>query len=103
VGGFGFGNVVPPHNTGAAGFAEALSAAIAVKHARGEDTSRDKLLLSKVLGFLLRQQWTRSNCFGCNEDALGAVSEHTHSPITRIDFVQHTWAAFGHGSKALLL
>src|SRR5262249_21587930 len=27
-GGFGLGNVVPPHNTGAAGFAEALAAAI---------------------------------------------------------------------------
>ncbi len=103
VGGYGFGNVIPPHNTATAGFGEALSAAMAVKHARGEDIEADKRLLTSVLRFLLRQQWSQRNCFGCVPDALGAVSEHTHSPITRIDFVQHTWAALGHGSEALSL
>jgi hypothetical protein len=103
VGGFGFGNVIPPHNTGAAGFGEALSAAIAVKHARGESIAAEQRLLEKVLGFLQRQQWTEQNCFGCTADALGGISEHTHSPITRIDFVQHTWAALGHGQRALQL
>ncbi len=103
VGGFGFGNVIPPHNTGAAGFAEALSAAIAVKHARDESADEMKERLSDIMRFLLRQQWTEQNCFGCRRNALGAISEHTHSAISRIDFAQHTWAALGHGSSALAL
>jgi hypothetical protein len=103
VGGLGFGNVIPPHNTGAAGFGEALAAAIAVKHARGQSVEAEQALLTKVLGFLQRQQWTEENCFGCTPDAIGAVSEHTHSPTTRIDFVQHAWAALGHGAEALRL
>jgi hypothetical protein len=103
VGGYGFGNVIPPHNTGAAGFAEALSAAIAVKHARGEPTDAEDERLHLVMRFLLRQQWTKSNCFGCSRKALGAISEHTHSPVSRIDFAQHTWAALGHGRSALAL
>ncbi len=103
VGGFGFGNVIPPHNTGAAGFGEALAAAISVKRAQGRDVTRDQELLRKVMTFLKRQQWTEDNCFGCNSRALGSLSEHTHSPITRIDFVQHAWAAWGHGERALAL
>ena len=35
---------------------------------------------------------------GCDPLALGSLSEHTHSPITRIDFVQHAWAALGYES-----
>ncbi|MEN9578311.1 MAG: hypothetical protein RJA70_1320, partial [Pseudomonadota bacterium] len=37
VGGHGFGAIVPPHNTGTSGFAEAMAAAIAVKKARAEE------------------------------------------------------------------
>jgi hypothetical protein len=103
VGGMGFGNVIPPHNTGAAGFGEALSAALHVRKARGLPLTDEKTTLGHVLAFLLRQQWTPDNCFGCVPDALGAISEHTHSPVTRIDFVQHAWAALGHGRVALLL
>jgi hypothetical protein len=103
VGGMGFGNVIPPHNTGSAGFGEALSAAIALKKARGEPIAREQHKLRQVLGFLVRQQWTPNNCLGCVPAALGAISEHTHSAITRIDFVQHAWAALGNGEQMLLL
>lgn len=103
VGGFGFGNVIPPHNTGAAGVGEALAAAIAVKQARQLPVERERAVLAKVLAFLLRQQWTEDNCFGCLPEALGSMSEHTHSPITRIDFVQHALAAMGHGRRVLEL
>jgi hypothetical protein len=103
IGGMGFGNVIPPHNTGAAGFGEALSAALHVRKANGLPLDEEQATLRRVLGFLLRQQWTPNNCFGCVRDAVGAISEHTHSPVTRIDFVQHAWAALGHGSVALAL
>lgn len=96
IGGFGFGNVVPPHNTGTAGFAEAMAAAIAVKHARNEDVASDVALLRQAVAFLVRQQWTPKNCFACVPEAMGSISEHTHSPTTRIDFVQHAWAGIGH-------
>src|SRR5690606_23258984 len=62
VGGMGFGNVVPPHNTGAAGLGEALAAAIAVGKARGEGMVRERAVLRDILGFLERQQWTPDNC-----------------------------------------
>ncbi len=101
LGGFGFGNVIPPHNTGAAGFGESMAALVSVKKARGEDTVQDERLLALVLGFLLRQQWTPETCFGCAPDVVGSMSEHMHSPITRIDFTQHAWAAVGHGSAVL--
>jgi hypothetical protein len=101
-GGFGFGQLVPPHNTGAAGFGEALAAAIDILEARDEDAAREKLLLGRVLGFLLRQQWSSDNCFACaTRLVVGGMSEHTHSAITRIDFVQHAWAALGHGRRVL--
>jgi hypothetical protein len=101
-GGFGFGNIVPPHNTGAAGFGEALAAAISILEARDEDTSSEKVLLGRVLGFLLRQQWSAENCFACaSRQVIGGLSEHTHSAVTRIDFAQHAWAALGHGRLAL--
>jgi hypothetical protein len=101
-GGFGFGNVVPPHNTGAAGFGEALSAAIAVRRAQGRGAAREEALLARVLQFLIRQQWTPQTCFACATPlVVGGMSEHTHSLITRIDFAQHAWAALGHGGRTL--
>jgi hypothetical protein len=101
-GGFGFGNVVPPHNTGAAGFGEALAAAISVRRAQGNPTDREEALLSRVLEFLLRQQWTPASCFACaTPHVVGGLSEHTHSLVTRIDFAQHAWAALGHGGRVL--
>jgi hypothetical protein len=103
VGGFGFGNLIPPHNTGAAGFGEALAAAVAVQRARGEHTTENERVLSQLLGFLLRQQWTAATCAACTPLALGSMSEHTHSPITRIDFGQHAWAALANGAVALRL
>lgn len=104
VGGFGFGNVIPPHNTGTAGFAEALAAALFVKQARGEPLASDQERLRKVLGFLLRQQWTRDTCFACgSRQAIGAMSEHAHSAVSRIDYVQHLWAGLAQGRRALAL
>lgn len=101
-GGFGFGNVIPPHNTGAAGFGEALAAAIALHRAEGKPTSAEERLLGRVMGFLQRQQWSRDNCFACaSTQVIGGMSEHTHSAITRIDFAQHAWAALGHGRRVL--
>lgn len=101
-GGFGLGNVIPPHNTGAAGFAEAMAAAIAVRRARGEPTAADERLLARVMGFLLRQQWSEENCLLCaSPQVVGGMSEHTHSFLTRIDFAQHAWAGLGHGGRVL--
>lgn len=103
-GGFGFGNIVPPHNTGAAGTGEALAAALAVKQRRGLDTAADAAHLQRLLGFLLRQQWSVDNCFVCKRpEVQGGLSEHTHSSTTRIDYAQHAWAALGHGARALSL
>lgn len=101
-GGFGFGNIIPPHNTGAAGFGEALAAAVALYKAQDQPTSAEEELLDRVMGFLLRQQWSRESCVTCASAAvIGGMSEHTHSPLTRIDFVQHAWAALGHGRRVL--
>lgn len=101
-GGFGFGNIVPPHNTGAAGTGEALAAALSVKQRRGLDTGAEAAHLRRLLGFLLRQQWSDDNCFVCKTPAVrGGLSEHTHSSTTRIDYAQHAWAALGHGARAL--
>jgi hypothetical protein len=101
-GGFGFGNLVPPHNTGAAGTGEALAAALAVERAHGRSSPAERRVLQKVLGFLLRQQWSADNCFLCaSPEVIGGMSEHTHSLLTRIDFAQHAWAALGHGGEIL--
>jgi hypothetical protein len=101
-GGFGFGNVVPPHNTGAAGLGEALAAALAIQKARGQVDGEDERLLGRILVFLLRQQWGQDNCAVCaTREVIGSMSEHTHSLITRIDFAQHAWAALGHGGRIL--
>lgn len=101
-GGFGFGNIIPPHNTGAAGLGEALAAAIAVYRAQDRPTPTEELNLGRVMRFLLRQQWSRETCFACaTPKVVGSMSEHTHSAVTRIDFVQHAWAALGHGRRVL--
>jgi hypothetical protein len=101
-GGFGFGSLIPPHNTGAAGFGEAMAAAIPILEARGRSTDSERALLRRVMSFLLRQQWSRDNCAFCaTPDVIGGMSEHTHSSLTRIDFAQHAWAALGHGRRAL--
>jgi hypothetical protein len=101
-GGFGFGNLIPPHNTGAAGYGEALAAALALERAHGRVQPDQLRLLQKVLGFLLRQQWSPENCFACaSAEVIGGMSEHTHSLLTRIDFAQHAWAALGHGAEVL--
>lgn len=101
IGGFGFGNVIPPHNTGAAGFGEAVAAAIDVRRARGDDATDDTQVLTHILGFVLRQQWTPVTCVACTPLAVGSLSEGMNSPITRIDFGQHAWAALANGAKSL--
>ena len=103
LGGYGFGNVLPPHNTATAGFGEALAAAMALKEARGEDLSADRARMERVLGFLVRQQWDEVTCFACARSVTipGAFSESMASPQIRIDYVQHAWAALGHGGRAL--
>jgi len=104
VGGYGFGNVLIPHNTGSSGFGEAMSAAIALRRARGEDTTADEAALRRALQFLVRQQWDETSCFACATEPhsmLGAFSEHMGSPEIRIDFVQHAMAGLGHGGRVL--
>jgi hypothetical protein len=102
-GGYGIGRVVPPHATPTAGFGEALAAAMAVKRARGVDTRDDEALMARVLTYLLHSQWDDTSCFACARSAfaLGGFSEHLASPPIRIDYVQHAWAALGHGGRLL--
>jgi hypothetical protein len=103
VGGYAFGNLVPPHNTATAGFGEALAAAIAVARARGLDTTEHEARMRAVLGFLLRAQWLPETCWPCSRRVrvAGGFGEHMASPKIRIDYVQHAWAAIGHGGAAL--
>lgn len=104
LGGYGFGNVLIPHNTGSSGFGEAMSAAIALRRARGEDTSADEAVMYRALQFLVRQQWDEVSCFACATEPhsmVGAFSEHMGSPEIRIDFVQHAMAGLGHGGRML--
>jgi len=103
VGGYGFGNVLLPHNTGSAGFGEAMSAAIAVARARDLDTTDDERVLARALRFLLLHQWNEVNSFACAgpRPVAGAFSEHMGSPVIRIDFVQHALAGMGHGGRVL--
>src|SRR5262245_52797847 len=103
VGGVGFGNVIPPESTPTASFGEALAAAIAVKRARGEDVSKERATLSRLLRFLVRQQWDDVSCFACatSPRVPGAFSGEVASPTIRIDYVQHAWAAIEHGARAL--
>jgi hypothetical protein len=102
-GAYGFGNVLPPHNTPTAGFGEALAAAMAVRAAQGTTRPEDAELLTQVLTFLVEQQWSDSNCFACTPDQVvpGGFSESVGSPDLRIDYTQHAWAALGHGGRVL--
>lgn len=103
LGGYGFGNLIAPHNTGTAGYGEALAAAIAIARARGESTQwmEDDLLAAHT--FLLRQQWSAANDFATVRAPLvrGGFSESMSSPVIRIDYVQHAMAALGHGASML--
>lgn len=103
VGGYGFGNVLLPHNTGSAGFGEAGSAALAIAKARGEDASDIEAALRRALAFLLHHQWDEVSCFACEgpHPVVGGFSEHMGSPTIRIDYVQHAWAGLGHSGRAL--
>ena len=104
VGGYGFGNVLIPHNTGSSGFGEAMSAALALRRARGEDTAADEAVMRRALQFLVAQQWDEASCFACAtkpHSMVGAFSEHMGSPEVRIDFVQHAMAGMGHGGRML--
>jgi hypothetical protein len=101
VGGYGFGNVLVPHNTGSAGFGEAGSAALAIKRERGEDTTDLERSLELVLRFLLHHQWDDVSCFACTSThpIVGGFSEHMASPVIRIDYVQHAMAGMGHTGR----
>jgi hypothetical protein len=103
VGGYGFSPLFPPHATPTAGFGEALAASLAVRRARGQDASHELALLEQVLAFLVRQQWQEDDCFACANPAtsIGGFSESATSPIQRIDYTQHAWAALGHGAREL--
>jgi hypothetical protein len=103
VGGYGFGNVLLPHNTGSSGFGEAMSAAIAIARERGVDTSDDERALARAIRFLLLHQWNEVNSFACatTHPVVGAFSENMGSTVIRIDFVQHALAAMGHGGRVL--
>jgi hypothetical protein len=103
VGGYGFGNVLLPHNTGSSGFGEALAAAMAIRRAREAPLDEDALFMRRALGFLLRHQWDDVSCFACSAQrpVQGAFGEHMASPIIRIDYVQHAMAAMGHGGRML--
>jgi hypothetical protein len=99
LGAYGFGNLTVPNTTPAAGFAEAMSAAIAVQRARGESSQDFERALAAALEFLLAAQWRDSNCFWCSprRTMAGGFSESLTSPQIRIDYVQHAWAGLGHG------
>lgn len=103
VGGYSISNMLPPHTTPSAGFAEALAAAIPIKRARGLDVAEDQARLQSVLQFIARQQWTVESCFACANPGLtlGGFSESSASPAIRIDYVQHALSALGHGLSAL--
>jgi hypothetical protein len=104
VGGYGFGNVLFPHNTGSSGFGEAMAAALAIKRAREMDTRDDERVLRLALSFLLHHQWDEVSCFACTTSShpvVGGFSEHMASPTIRIDYVQHAMAGMGHGGYML--
>lgn len=103
-GGYGIGPLFPLHVTPTAGFGEAMAAAIAVKRARGMPLEKDREVLARALGFVLAQQWDARACFACaGSEALGGFSESAATPVIRVDYVQHAWAALGHGGALLEL
>jgi hypothetical protein len=103
VGGYGFSNVVVPHNTGSAGFGEAMSAALAIANARGLEWPHHEAALRRALTFLLHHQWNERNSFATSgpHPVAGGFSENMGSPHIRIDYVQHAMAALGHGGRVL--
>ncbi|MCB9565670.1 MAG: hypothetical protein H6710_00310 [Myxococcales bacterium] len=103
IGAYGFGNVIPPHNTPSGGFGEALAAAMAIRIARGESIDEEKAIMARVATFLIRQQWRPELCFACAEGQVieGGWSESWSSPVIRIDYVQHAMAGLGHGGRFL--
>lgn len=102
-GGYEWGALSVPHAAATSGFGEALAAAIDVKRARGEPTASERERLARVLGFLVRAQWTRADCFACADPAAveGGFSRHHASSTIRLDYVQHAWAALAHGARSL--
>lgn len=102
-GAYGFGNVLPPHNTATAGFGEALAAKMAIMKARGLEVGAEEAHMKRTLQFLVAQQWQGYNCFACTtrRTIVGGFSESVGSPLIRIDFVQHAMAALGHGGAML--
>jgi hypothetical protein len=104
VGSYGFGNVLPGHNTPTGGFGEALAAAMDLRSADGAPPRPEDLaLMTELLTFLVEQQWTERNCFACTPDqeVPGGFSESVSSPDMRIDYTQHVWSALGHGGRIL--
>jgi len=103
VGGYGLGNIVPPHNTATAGYGEAAASALRILQARNEETQPLEGHLRAALAYLLRNQWRRDRCFACAQKGFipGGFSEHPASGRIRIDYVQHAWSALGHGGRAL--
>lgn len=103
VGGYGFGNVLLPHNTGSAGFAEAGSAALAIMETRGMEREGLEDRMRLVIRFLLHHQWSEVTAFASSAQRPieGAFSEHMASPTIRIDYVQHAMAGMGHGGRML--
>ncbi len=102
LGGYGFGNVFVPHNTGTSGFGEAVAAALALRAARNEDDTHERATMRLVLQFLLHHQTRAPSCFACQtSDAEGGFSEHMASPHIRIDYVQHALSAMSNGGQAL--
>jgi hypothetical protein len=103
IGGYGFGNVLLPHNTGSAGFGEAGSAAMAILEVRGEQDPEIEATLRRALAFLLHHQWTEVTSFAASTEhpIAGGFSEHMGSPVIRIDYVQHAMAGLGHGGRML--
>lgn len=102
-GGYGYGNVLIPHNTGSSGFGEASAAALALARARGESMPATEATLRVAIEFLVQQQWNERTCFACTgpHPIAGGFSEHMASPQIRIDYVQHALAAMGHGGRVL--
>ncbi len=102
VGGMGFGNQLPPHNTPTAGYGETLAAAAQIAEARGLDTSEQQRVMRSVLAFLVAQQWQEEDCFACSRGAVpvvGAWSESMASPLIRVDYIQHALSALVHGGR----
>ena len=101
-GGYGFGNIIAPHNTGTAGLGEAYAAALTLAEARGERTEELEAGIGAAHEFLLRQQWTGPAAWAVVDAprVAGGFSESMVSPTIRIDYAQHAMAALGHGARA---